>query len=173
MIFLEGCKVMTFSNRDLCHIALLCALITISGAFKIPGLVPGMEFQLSAPIAVAICGVFGIKAYLCAGILSSLIGLILGTQNILNVCIALLFRVVVAIVYFGIGPTRIFYLVSGPLGTFLARLALSFLIGKAAYPLVAAAVPGMIFTACTAPFCGRVLSLAARYVQLPGLVSKK
>jgi hypothetical protein len=164
---------MTFSNRDLCNIALLCALITISGAFKIPGLVPGMEFQLSAPIAVAICGVFGIKNYLCAGILSSMIGLILGTQNILNVCIALLFRVVVAVVHFGIGPTRLFYICSGPLGTFLARMALSFIIGKAAYPLVAAAVPGMIFTACTAPFCGKMLALAAKYVAAPGLVSKK
>jgi hypothetical protein len=153
---------MTFTNRDLCHIALLCALITISGAFKIPGLVPGMEFQMSAPIAVAICGVFGIKVYLCAGILSSMIGLMLGTQNILNVCIALLFRVVVAIVYFGIGPTKIFYLFSGPLGTFVARMALSVLIGKAAYPMVAAAVPGMIFTAIMAPVCGRLLGLANR-----------
>jgi hypothetical protein len=86
----------------------------------------------------------------------------LGTQNILNVCIALLFRVVVAIVYFGIGPTKIFYLFSGPLGTFVARMALSVLIGKAAYPMVAAAVPGMIFTAIMAPVCGRLLGLANR-----------
>lgn len=164
---------MTLSNKELCHIALLCALITISGAFKIPGLVPGMEFQLSAPIAVAICGVFGIKVYLCAGVLSSMIGLILGTQNILNVSIAILFRVVVAAVYFFTGPTKIFYIFSGPLGTFTARLALSFLIGKAAYAMVMAAVPGMIFTACTAPFCGRLLALAAKAVPVPRLSSKK
>ena len=39
----------------------------MSGSFKIPGLVPGTEFQLSAPIAVAICGVFGFKKYIIAG----------------------------------------------------------------------------------------------------------
>lgn len=45
----------------LCETALLAVLIAISGSFKIPGFVPGTEFQLSAPIAVAICGVFGFK----------------------------------------------------------------------------------------------------------------
>ena len=36
--------------------ALLAVLIAVSGTFRIPGIVPGTEFQLSAPIAVAICG---------------------------------------------------------------------------------------------------------------------
>ena len=51
---------------DVCETALLAALIGVSGSFKIPGLVPGTEFQLSAPIAVAICGVFGFKKYIIA-----------------------------------------------------------------------------------------------------------
>ena len=48
----------------LAETALLAAFITISGAFKLPGLLPGTEFQLSAPVAVAVCGVFGIRKYL-------------------------------------------------------------------------------------------------------------
>ena len=41
---------------DCCETALLAVLIAVSGTFRIPGIVPGTEFQLSAPIAVAICG---------------------------------------------------------------------------------------------------------------------
>ena len=47
--------------KTMTEIALLTGLITISGAFKIPSLLPGTEFQLSAPIAIAICVVFGFK----------------------------------------------------------------------------------------------------------------
>ncbi len=140
------------SIADMCETALLCALITLSGAFKIPSFVPGTEFQLSAPIAVAICAAFGIKKYITAGILSSVIGLILGTQNIFSVIIALIFRVVVAIFYYYSGRSRSFYLLSGPCGTLIARLSLSLILGKAAYPLVVAAAPGMVFTAITSAF---------------------
>lgn len=72
---------------DYCETALLAVLIAVSGTFRIPGIVPGTEFQLSAPIAVAICGVFGFKKYIIAGILASLMGLSLGTCTILNVAI--------------------------------------------------------------------------------------
>ena len=60
---------------DCCETALLAVLIAVSGTFRIPGIVPGTEFQLSAPIAVAVCGVFGFKKYIIAGILASLMGL--------------------------------------------------------------------------------------------------
>ena len=90
--------------------ALLAAFITVSGAFKLPGLFPGTEFQLSAPVAVAVCGVFGIKKYLSAGILSSMVGLMLGTQNVFNVLIAMIFRVVVAIIYYFCGKNKFFYI---------------------------------------------------------------
>ena len=49
------------SIRFLTETALLGALITITGAIKLPGLLPGTEFQLSAPLAVAICAAFGFK----------------------------------------------------------------------------------------------------------------
>ncbi len=140
----------TFKIREISEIALLAAFIAVSGAFKLPSFIPGSEFQLSAPIAVAICGVFGIKKYLLAGILASAGGLLLGTQTIFNVLIAMLFRIVVALLYAVLGKTKIFYLLSG-------RLALSLFIGKAVYPLLAAALPGMIFTALTSGLFASVL----------------
>lgn len=88
---------------DCCKTALLAVLIAVSGTFRIPGIVPGTEFQLSAPIAVAICGVFGFKKYIIAGILASLMGLSLGTCTILNVAIQMSFRL-------GVGA---FWLLSG------------------------------------------------------------
>ena len=85
-------------TRMLTETALLTALITVTGAIKLPGFIPGTEFQLSAPLAVAVCAVFGFTKYLTAGVLSSLIGLILGTQTILNVFIAMVFRITVGVV---------------------------------------------------------------------------
>jgi hypothetical protein len=137
-------------TKALTETALLVTLITISGAIKIPGLFPGTEFQLSAPLAVAICAVFGFTKYITAGILSSLIGLILGTQTVLNVGIAMIFRVVVGICLAAFGISWPVLVVAGPLGSTVARLALGGILGKAAVPLLLAAVPGMAYTALTA-----------------------
>ena len=63
--------------RYITEIAILTAMITVLGAIKIPNIIPGIEFQLSAPLAVAICAVFGFKKYIISGCLSSLIGLAL------------------------------------------------------------------------------------------------
>ncbi|CAK7010008.1 hypothetical protein [Phascolarctobacterium sp.] len=146
--------------RQLSEIALLAAFIAISGTFKLPSFIPGSEFQLSAPIAVAVCGVFGIKKYLLAGLLASTAGLLLGTQTIFNVLIAMLFRIVVALLYDAFGKSRLFYLLSGPVASAAARLALGLIIGKAVYPLLAAALPGMAFTALTAGLLASVLEKA-------------
>lgn len=137
-------------TKALTETALLVTLITISGAIKIPGLFPGTEFQLSAPLAVAICAVFGFSKYITAGILASLIGLILGTQTILNVGIAMIFRVVVGVCLAAFGTSWPVLVVAGPLGSAVARLALGGILGRAAVPLVLAAVPGMVYTALTA-----------------------
>ena len=146
--------------RQLSEIALLAAFIAISGTFKLPSFIPGSEFQLSAPIAVAVCGVFGIKKYLLAGLLASTAGLLLGTQTIFNVLIAMLFRIVVALLYAAFGKSRLFYLLSGPVASAAARLALGLIIGKAVYPLLAAALPGMAFTALSAGLLASVLEKA-------------
>ena len=49
--------------RYITEVAILTAMITVLGAIKIPNVIPGIEFQLSAPLAVAICAVFGFKKY--------------------------------------------------------------------------------------------------------------
>lgn len=137
-------------TRTLTETALLVTLITISGAIKIPGLFPGTEFQLSAPLAVAICGVFGFTQYMTAGVIASVIGLILGTQTLLNVVIAMIFRIVVGICLAALGTSWPVLVLAGPLGSSVARLALGGILGKAAVPLLLAAVPGMVYTALTA-----------------------
>ena len=136
---------------DVCKTALLAALIGVSGSFKIPGLVPG------TPIAVAICGVFGFKKYIIAGVLASLLSLALGTHTILNVTISMSFRLAVGAVWLLLGSSRLFYIISGPIGTTAARGAMTLLLGKGFYAMVAAALPGMAFTAATAWFVAGVL----------------
>lgn len=64
---------MRYKTSTLCEIAILVAMISILGSIKIPNIIPGIEFQLSAPLAVAICSVFGFKKYIISGILSSVI----------------------------------------------------------------------------------------------------
>lgn len=54
--------------RYITEIAILTAMITVLGAIKIPNVIPGIEFQLSAPLAVAICAVFGFKNILLADV---------------------------------------------------------------------------------------------------------
>ncbi len=143
--------------RNISITAMLAAAIGISGAFKIPGIVPGGEFQLSAPIAVAICGVFGFKMYITAGIMASAVSLMLGLQTVLNVVIAMSFRIVVGMIWLFLGSRRLFYIISGPIGTAAARGILSAMLGKGFWLMLAAAVPGMIFTACTAWFMAEAL----------------
>ena len=143
--------------HDLTEIALLAALITITGAIKLPSLFPGMEFQLSAPLAVAICVVFGFKKYILAGLLSSAAGLLLGTHNLFNVAIAMQFRLVVGAMIALLGRRLWVIAIAGPMGTLVARLTLSLVVGKAASALVLAALPGMVFTLLAAPVMVRVL----------------
>ena len=93
------------SIHTIAEIAILTAMMTILGGIKIPNLIPGVEFQLSAPLAVAICAAFGFRKYIICGCLSSLIGLVLGTQNLLNVAIAMQFRLIVGLILW-IGKNR-------------------------------------------------------------------
>ena len=135
-------KKLTIPTTAVSEIALLAALITVTGAIKLPSLAPGLEFQLSAPLAVAICAVFGFKRYILAGILSSLVGLLL--------------------VFVVFGRHYWTTALAGPLGTFIARVTLSFVVGKGVWALVAAAVPGMVFTFLAAPLLTKILDRIAR-----------
>jgi len=141
---------MNSRTRWITEIGLLTALITVTGAVKLPGLIPGTEFQLSAPLAVAICAVFGFAKYILAGVLSSVIGLILGTQTILNVFIAMVFRLTVGGILGVLGTAWPVVVLAGPVGSAAARLAMGGLLGKAVIPLLMAAIPGMVYTAVAA-----------------------
>ena len=137
-------------TRQIAETGLLAAFIAVTGAVKLPGLFPGTEFQLSAPLAVAICAVFGFTQYIVAGMIASLIGLILGTQNLLNVAIAMVFRLTVGGLLSTLGTSWPVVAMAGPIGSAVARLSLSAFIGKAALPLLLAALPGMVYTALAA-----------------------
>lgn len=136
--------------RTMAEIGLLTALITVTGAVKLPGFLPGTEFQLSAPLAVAICVAFGFKCYIVAGILSSVIGMALGTQNLLNVYVAMVFRLSVGLIVCLGGRNWLVASLAGPIGSALARIGLELWVGKAIYPLLLAALPGMAYTAVAA-----------------------
>lgn len=137
-------------TRWLTEVALLAALIAVTGSFKLPGPIPGTEFQLSAPLAVAVAATFGFVKYIAAGMIASAISLILGTQNLLNVFVAMVFRVVAGGLIAVLGPSFPVVALAGPAGSFAARLALSGLVGKALAPLLWAALPGMLYTAVAA-----------------------
>ena len=127
--------------------ALLATLLAVFGMFKLPSIIPGCEFQLSAPFAVCIAACFGFKRYLKIGILASVINLILGTHTVVNVSIAMIFRLVAGgtLAIFGVNPVTI--VVSGPLGTVVGRVVLGGISGTDPLALIVAARPGMVFTA--------------------------
>ena len=144
-------------SSDITDIAMLAALLTVAGAIKLPSLLPGLEFQISAPLAVAICFVFGFKKYILVGILSSAISLALGTHNLFNVAIAMQFRLMVGLVYVLCGKHYWSIALAGPIGSFTARITLGLVLGKGVWALVAAALLGMVFTFITAPFMVKLL----------------
>ncbi len=134
-------------TREITITALLSAILAVMGMFKLPSFIPGCEFQLSAPFAVCIAACFGFKRYIKIGILASLINLLLGTHSLVNVTIAMIFRLTAGGVLsiFGVNPVTV--AVSGPLGTAAGRLVLGGVSGVNPMVLTAAAVPGMVFTA--------------------------
>ena len=136
--------------KELTTTALLGVLILISGSFKIPSPLAGGEFQLSAPIAVLICACFGFKRYIIAGILASMLGMMLGMHNIINVLVQMVFRVVAGGTMALLGTNLLTVAISGPIGTFAARLVLWQVTGVSWVALATAAAPGMIFTAIAA-----------------------
>ncbi|MFC3884545.1 hypothetical protein ACFOU2_13940 [Bacillus songklensis] len=138
-----------WTTYDLAQIALLASFIAITGAIKVPTGIPGSEFQLSAPIAVAIAAVFGFKRYITAGIIASLILFLLGMHNLLNIEIAMVFRIVAGGLVALLGPSLPVLMLAGPIGSVAARWALALSLSIPAGPLLLAALPGMVFTALT------------------------
>lgn len=136
--------------RALTMMALLAAVLAVLGMFKLPGLVPGTEFQLSAPFAVALAACLGFKRYFMIGILASLLNFALGAHTLLNVVVALVFRVVAGGLIELVGTGGVMICLAGPLGTAAARVVMAAIVGVAPWVLIGAAAPGMLMTAVTA-----------------------
>ena len=136
--------------RSLTCTALLATILAILGTFKLPGIFPGTEFQLSAPFAVCIAACFGFRRYFQIGILASLINFILGTHTVINITIAMVFRLVTGSFIALCGANPLTLLLSGPLGTIAGRLVLAPMLGVSPLPLLLAALPGMFYTAAGA-----------------------
>lgn len=150
-------------TKDLTLTALLTVLLAVFGTFKIPGIIPGTEFQLSAPFAVCIAALFGFRRYLLIGVLASIINLLLGTHTILNVLIAMVFRLVAGgIITFG-GNKPLILAISGPVGTACGRVVLAMVAQASAGALLVGAVPGMIFTAVTTLIMYPILKRVLKY----------
>lgn len=135
------------NTRNLALDGMLTAILVVLGMIKIPSLIPGAEFQLSAPYAVCVAALVGFGRYLGIGICASIIQLLLGNHTILNVLIAMVFRIVVGVIVSVLPKSRAALYVAGPCGTAVARIVLGVVLHTSPWPLLAAALPGMIFTA--------------------------
>lgn len=160
-------------TKDLTLIAVLAVIIAISGTFKVPGIIPGTEFQMSAPIAIAICATFGFKKYITAGILASVLNLLMGTHTVLNVIVAMVFRIVAGGTISAFGRNILVISIAGPIGTFVGRIVMSAIVGTPVSALVAAAVPGMIYTALTSYIVYRAMDKTMRYTPYKNKVIPK
>ncbi len=136
----------TASIKRITTDAIMTTLLILAGMIKIPSFVQGAEFQLSAPLAICIVSLLGFKRYLGIGICSSCIQLMLGTHTIFNVTISMVFRIVAGTVVTLFPHKKTGILLAGPLGTAMARIVLAQILHIPAFPLLGAAIPGMIFT---------------------------
>ncbi|AQX54653.1 hypothetical protein ABEP17_17610 [Priestia flexa] len=137
----------TSKTKEMTLMAMLAVLIAVSGMFKIPSPFVGTEFQLSAPIAIVIAATFGFKRYFCAGIVASIISLLLGTHTLIHVLVAMIFRLVAGGIIGLFGTALVVVMVAGPLGTIAARYVLAAIMDVDVTVLLLAALPGMVFTA--------------------------
>lgn len=155
-------------TAEMTKICTLASLIVITGIMKIPSPIPGSEFQLSAPIAVAIAAVFGFRRYITAGILASVIMFMTGLHTILNIEISLIFRMVAGGIIAIFGHSLPVLLLAGPLGTIVARLGLAWTLETEYWPLLLASIPGMIFTILLVVPATKMFSRVNRLVMLNG-----
>lgn len=130
--------------REITWTATLAVIIFFTGLLKIPALMPGFDFQLSAPFAVMIAGLFGFRRYFIAGLVSSTISFLLGLANPLNIAIALLFRLGVGGWLACWGRNRVALFTAGLFGSTLARICLAWALDLPPAPLLLAMLPGSI-----------------------------
>ncbi|WP_432869412.1 QueT transporter family protein [Staphylococcus aureus] len=130
------------TSKDITQISVIAAILTILAVLKIPSIIPGLDFQLSAPAALLILAFFGIKKYFLGGLLSSLLLLVFGVFNPINVIISIIFRVIaIAVVY--LLKINVLSLV---LASVLGSLVLSIILNLPVWVVLLNAIPGVIFT---------------------------
>lgn len=127
-------------------LSILSIFIVVSGMFKIPNFVTGSEFQLSAPIAVLIACIFGFKMYLISAIVASVISFILGSATILNIIVAMVFRISIGLGVIIFKNKKVGFLFLGPFSSFISRVVLSKILNVNLWTLVVPTIPGMVFT---------------------------
>lgn len=143
--------------KNLAIDSMLAAVLFVVGLFKLPSFVPGTEFQLSAPFAVAIAKTRGFARYLLIGIAASAVGFCLGMQNIYNVITAMVYRVVAGAIVSLFPGSTVAVAVSGPCGSLASRVVLGLLLQADIRALLLFAAPGMVFTAVTAPVMTKIM----------------
>ena len=143
--------------KNLAIDGVMAALLFLMGLFKIPAFLPGTEFQISAPYAVAIAKNRGFAKYLLIGIAASIVGFCLGLQNIYHVITAMIYRVVVGAIIAVFPDSRVAAVVSGPCGSFVSRVVLGLILHTSIGTLLLFAAPGMMFTAITAPIITKLM----------------
>ncbi|HCZ2670859.1 TPA: QueT transporter family protein [Staphylococcus aureus] len=134
------------TSKDMTQISAIAAILTILAVLKIPSILPGLDFQLSAPVALLILAFFGIKKYFLGGLLSSIILLILGVFNPINVMISLTFRLIAIFVVNLLKINVLSLVLASVLGSLLSRLLLSIILNLPVWAVLLNTIPGIIFT---------------------------
>ena len=155
-------RTVSITPRTLALDGMFTALLILLGMIKLPSILPGAEFQLSAPYAVCLVAGVGFWRYLGIGVCASLVQLMMGTHTPWNVLVAMVFRVAAGLIVSLLPGKKWAMVLAGPVGTGCARVVLAGVLGAlwcAGYVLVsgetfsvfklaatAAAVPGVGFT---------------------------
>ena len=101
-------------------------ILTILAVLKIPSIIPGLDFQLFAPAALLILA-FGIKSTF-RWALSSVLLLIFGVFNPINVIISIIFRVIAIAVVYLLKINVLSLVLASILGSLVSRLLLSIIL---------------------------------------------
>ena len=139
-------RTVSTTPRTLALDGMFTALLILLGMIKLPSILPGAEFQLSAPYAVCLVAGVGFWRYLGIGVCASLVQLMMGTHTLWNVLVAMVFRVAAGLIVSLLPGKKWAMVLAGPVGTGCARVVLAGVLGVPVLPLLAAAVPGMVFT---------------------------
>lgn len=137
------------SSKEITQISCIAAILSIFAMIKLPSIIPGMEFQLSAPVSLLILAFFGIKKYFIGGLLSSFILLALGIFNPINIIISIIFRLVAISIVYLLKINLISLIIASILGSTISRIILSQVLNLPVLIILINTIPGIIFTIIT------------------------